>query len=152
MRSSVSYRIRRARLWRIRVMFFVVFLFARKRLTVSSLRPNEYPRVGSGQEGFKSRGSGRVRSRSFQTFVGQVGSGRDTSRFSRVGSGQATWPDPTGPVRFDLTREKPCKCLSPACLQGTWWPKRLSPASPQGTCGPNRLVPQVFRVHGGQTV
>ena len=66
-------------------------------------------RVGSGQQRFKSRASGRVRSRGFQNIGGQVGSGPDISKLSRVGSGQVTRPDPTRPVRFDLTREKPRK-------------------------------------------
>ena len=64
-------------------------------------------RVGSGQQRFKSRASGRVRSRGFQNIGGQVGSGPDISKLSRVGSGQVTRPDPTRPVRFDLTSEKP---------------------------------------------
>ena len=68
----------------------------------------EISRVGSGRVNsiFKSRGSDRVESRGFQNLTGQVGSGRDISNFSRVGSGQVTRPDPTRPVRFDLTREK----------------------------------------------
>jgi len=63
-------------------------------------------RVGSGQQHFKSRGSGRVGSRGSQTFAGQVGSGRDMSKLR--GLGRVRWPDQTRPVRFDLTHEKPC--------------------------------------------
>ena len=55
-------------------------------------------RVGSGRVGSGRVGSGRVGS-------GRVGSGQDVSKFSRVGSGQLTRPDPTRPAKFDPTRE-----------------------------------------------
>ena len=66
-------------------------------------------RVGSGRVNvsFKPRGSGLVGSRGFQTLAGRVGSSQVIYFFSRVGSGQVTRPDPTRPVKFDLTREKP---------------------------------------------
>ena len=65
-------------------------------------------RVGSGRVFFlKAHGSGRVKE--FRNLAGRVGSGQHTSKFSRVGSGHLTRPDPTRPVRFDLNREKPCK-------------------------------------------
>ena len=53
-------------------------------------------RIGSGQQFFKFRGSGRILSRGFQILVGRVGSSQHTSKRSRVGSGRLT---------FDLTRE-----------------------------------------------
>ena len=60
-------------------------------------------RVGSGPVNifFKSRGSGRVGSRGFQTLADQVGSGRDMSNFARVGSVYLTRPDPTREVGPD---------------------------------------------------
>ena len=77
--------------------------------------------VGSGQQLFLiSRvGSVRVGSGAFQNLAGRVGSGRVKSaclkKFAgRVGSADPTRldlirPDPTRPVGFDLTREKPWK-------------------------------------------
>ena len=73
-------------------------------------------RVGSGQDVFKSRGSGRVGSGGFQNLAGRVGSrrleilagrvgsgrvgsGQDVSKFSRIGSGQLTRPDPIRSVK-----------------------------------------------------
>ena len=62
-------------------------------------------RVGSSRvkTSSKSCGSGRVKSRHPKIVAGRVGSGH------RVGSGDPILPDPTRPVRVDLTREKPCK-------------------------------------------
>ena len=37
----------------------------------------------------------------------RINKSQHTSSFSRVGSGQLTRLDPTRPVRFDLSREKP---------------------------------------------
>ena len=81
-------------------------------------------RVGSDLEVLKSRGSGRVRrfsnltgrvgSTVFYNPAGRVGSGQEAFKISRVGSGRvgssqntSNFSDPTRPVRFDLTREKP---------------------------------------------
>ena len=89
---------------------------------VSRVNRNATGRVGSGQEVLETSrvgrigstsfqisrvGSGRVGSRGLQNLVGQVGSGREISKLSQVGSGQVTRPDPTKPVRCDVTREKP---------------------------------------------
>ena len=77
---------------------------------ISRANRNVSGRVGFGRVGstvFKSRGSGQVGPRDFQNLAGQVGSGQDMSKLSRVGSVQATRPHPTQPVRFDLTRESP---------------------------------------------
>ena len=63
-------------------------------------------RVGSGQQFFKSR-SGRVESRGLQNLAARVGSSQHTPFLSWVGSGRVSPTDPTRPVRFDLTREKP---------------------------------------------
>ena len=80
--------------------------------------------VKLGQEFFKSHGSGRLGSRAskisrvrsgqvrgFPNIAGRIGSDKDVSKHSRVGSGQLTRLDPTRPVRFDLTRKQPWKIL-----------------------------------------
>ena len=72
--------------------------------------------VGSGQEHFKHRGSGRVGSEGFQNLAGRVGSGQEVFKISRVGSSRVKTfrnshesdrvrPDPNREI--DPTREKP---------------------------------------------
>ena len=81
-------------------------------IRVSRVNRKVAGRFGRVRRCSKSPGSGWVWSRGFQNLAGQVGSGRDISKISRAGSGQSgqvTRPDPTRPVRFDLTSEKPWK-------------------------------------------